>query len=147
MDDFKRVYDDTKGLFWSNLVGTLSWIIFLVKLLSYNKVLLNMVDESDGMFIRAFKLVFSDEVSNMGLYLLVAFLLIIWLVVNIYKNMSTMFNYQSYDNTVYYIYVPYIVIQLGGIIALFFSILAPILVSFIIMMLVIIGIIYANSDS
>jgi len=144
MNNFYDAYEDTKGIFWSNLLGTVGWIIFLVKLLSYNKILLSMVNENDGIFMRAIKLIFSDEFSNMGTYLLITIALIIWLIFNIYKNIQSIKSENNYYGYGYitYIYGTFTAIQIGGIFALFFSILAPILVSFVVITVIIFAFIY-----
>ena len=127
-----------KELLISEFVLIVVWITYIIKLNILNDVLKKYYLSSDDIFVRAFKIVFSEQYKSILIYLIVGIVLLLALIG------ITCYLFMRVNNTLSIVLG---ILNIILIVLVLTSLLAPILISIAIVFAIIGGVIWASSNS
>ncbi|GAA3266012.1 hypothetical protein LMG8520_2190 [Lactococcus lactis subsp. lactis] len=80
IESLKEEISEAKGAVVAEIILIISWITYLIRLDKLNEILKTYYSVSDGIFVKSFKIVFSDKYASIMLYLLLGFLFLFFLI-------------------------------------------------------------------
>lgn len=80
VESLKEEISESKGVVVAEIILIISWITYLIRLDKLNETLKTYYSVSDGIFVKSFKIVFSDKYASIMLYLLLGFVFLFFII-------------------------------------------------------------------